>query len=48
MNIGAEESPKITRGEIYTALHQMKNKKSPGEDEITSSMMKSTGDDNSV
>ena len=43
LNVGSEDIPEITIAEIRAALKQMKNRKSPGEDRITSEMLKLGG-----
>lgn len=40
LNVGSGEIPEITAQEINTALKQMKNRKSPGEDKIIGKMLK--------
>lgn len=42
-NVGSEDVPEISGQEIQAALKQMKNRKSPGEDRVTSEMMKIGG-----
>jgi len=39
-NVGSEEVLQIDNGELLTALHKMKNRKSTGENQITSEMIK--------
>ena len=41
--MGSEEIPEISLQEIKYALQKMKNEKSPGEDQITSEMLKTEG-----
>lgn len=43
LNVGSEELPDITNEEIKKALKQMKNGKCPGEDRITTEMLKFGG-----
>lgn len=42
-NVGSEDIPEITRGEIRAALKQMKKGKCSGEDKITCEMLKEGG-----
>lgn len=39
-NVGSEDVPEIDNRELLAALHKMKNRKCPGEDQITSEMIK--------
>lgn len=40
MNVNSEEISENAKQEIETSLNQMKNNRSPGEDQITSEMLK--------
>jgi len=42
-NVGSEEIPEITRTELQAVLKELKNRKSPGQDRITSEMLKAGG-----
>ncbi|XP_072398234.1 uncharacterized protein [Diabrotica undecimpunctata] len=43
LNVGSETLPKIASSEIRHALQQMKNKKAPDEDRLTSEILKMGG-----
>lgn len=43
MNVGSEDLPEITEGEISATLKQMKSNRCPGEDQVTTEMLKLGG-----
>jgi len=44
MNVGSEELPDVTEEEVKAALNEMKNKKSPGDDDIPIEAIKEGGE----